>query len=147
MSRHTYDDLSPETEAALRPCVGQVAYEMGVSDKYLYAILGGEKTDPFEPFLWMFRAVARKNPEGALGYIARQRAIYDEEHPPKEVSNNYDVSRTFSDLMAVSAERDEGLCSQEKVEAAKARHAEAVARFGRPKPVEVERDIRHNRVG
>jgi hypothetical protein len=130
MSRHDYQGVSPETEAAVKPCVGAIAYEMQVSDKYLYAIIAGEKTDPFEPFLLLFRAVARKNPDGARGYVARLNTVLNEECPPKEVSRGLDVALTFSDLMAVSAEREEGLCTEEKLETAKQRHVEAVARFG-----------------
>lgn len=131
--RHTYDELTPETEAAMRPCVGGIAYELNVTDKYLYALLGGEKTDPFARFLPLFRATSRKNPAGAQGYIVRLNKVYAEENPADSLTaglNEADLE--FDNVKALLRARAEGRCSQSELEAAKYRFIEKFARLGLP---------------
>ncbi len=136
MPRHDYSGVSTETEAAVKPRVGDIAYEMNVSDKYLYAIIAGEKTDPFVPFKELFRAVARKNPEGARLYVARLSAMLREEGPEaKGRPGLYDVTTAFNNVLALVAAREEGLCSAEEVEAAKQRFVEQFAHYGMPERV------------
>ena len=56
--RHDYS-LSDETRKVLTSHVGRIADEMDVSDKHLYAILAGTKTDPFAMLVHMYAAAAR----------------------------------------------------------------------------------------
>jgi hypothetical protein len=56
--RHSYD-LTDETRKVLTNRVNGIADEMDVSDKYLYAILSGDKTDPFGPFAHLYAGAAR----------------------------------------------------------------------------------------
>ena len=129
MPRHTYEGVTPETEAAISAHVKQVAAEMRVSTQYLYAVLASESTDPFAKFLHLFRAVCRKNPDGARGFIARLNTMLREETPQKsEAVGIGDALRTFGDLCAVSAAVDDGQIPPEKFEEAKQRHAETVER-------------------
>jgi hypothetical protein len=129
MARHDYRGAEPETTAALKKFVGEIAYEMHVEPQYLYAILSGAEPDPFKRFLHIFRAVCRKNPEGARGFIAKLSAMLRAEEPHRAESVGMgDATRTFSDLLNVAVEREEGMCSPEKLEAAKERHVETVAK-------------------
>lgn len=129
MARHDYRGAEPETTAALKKFVGEIAYEMQVEPQYLYAILSHNEPDPFKRFLHLFRAVCRKNPEGARGFIAKLSAMLNDEAPRRSDAVGVgDAMRTFADLCAVSAELDEGLCPPEKFEAAKQRHTETVER-------------------
>jgi hypothetical protein len=133
MPRHEYSGVSTETEAAVKPCVGEIANEMQVSDKYLYAILAGEKTDPFLPFKELFRAAARKNPDGARVYVARLSTMLREENPEqKSQPGLYDVTVAFNNVLALVAAREDGRCSVQEVEAAKQRFVEQFARYGTP---------------
>ena len=129
MPRHNHKGATPETAAALKSFVAGIAYEMDVEDSFLYGILSGSEPDPFKRFLHMFRAVCRKNPEGARGFIAKLSAMLNEEAPRRSDAVGVgDAMRTFADLCAVSAELDEGLCPPEKFERAKRKHAETVER-------------------
>lgn len=56
--RHRYE-LSNESRKVLTSHVGRVAEEMEVADKYLYAILAGDKTDPFAMFAHLYAAAVR----------------------------------------------------------------------------------------
>lgn len=129
MPRHDYRGATPETKAALKGHAGQIAYEMEVEDSYLYGILSGSEPDPFKRFLHLFRAVCRKNPEGARGFVARLNTMLRDESPQRvEAIGIGDATRTFADVLAVSAELEDGMCPPEKFEKAKARHAETVER-------------------
>jgi hypothetical protein len=129
MPRHEYRGATPETKAALTGHVGEIAYEAGFEDAYLYGILSGSEPDPVKRFKHFYRAVCRKNPEGARGILAKLTLMFREESPQKaEAVGMGDAMRTFADVMAVSAELDEGLCPPEKFEAAKQAHAETVER-------------------
>jgi hypothetical protein len=56
--RHEYE-LTDATRKTLTHNVPAIAEEMRVSDKYLYAILSGDKTDPFAPFEHLYDSTAR----------------------------------------------------------------------------------------
>lgn len=56
--RHTYD-LTDETRKVISGNITRTAEEMNVSDKYLYGILSGDKTDPFAPFEHAYAASVR----------------------------------------------------------------------------------------
>src|SRR5687767_4097046 len=118
--RHDHKGATPETTAAVRKFVGEIAYEMEVEPQYLYAILGNTEPDPFKRFLHLFRAVCRKNPDGARGFIARLNTMLRDESPQRsEAVGIGDALRTFGDLCAVSAAVDEGMSPPEKFEEAK----------------------------
>jgi hypothetical protein len=133
MSRETYLDVTPETKRALENHVKQIADEMEKSTTYLYAILAGESSDPFAKFKSMFRAVARKNPEGARGYLGALSAVFREQNPEgKEQPGLYDVTVAFNNVLALVAAREDGRASVQEVEAAKQRFVEQFARYGTP---------------
>jgi hypothetical protein len=130
MAKADYKGVTPETEAALKDCIKAVAEEMHLeSATYLYAILAGKESDPFARFKRLFRAVCRKNREGARGFLAKLNTIFSEENPRQVEPRPYDVTVTFNDMMNVARLREEGLRSAEELDAAKQRHVEAVARF------------------
>jgi hypothetical protein len=145
MGREDYRGATAETKAALQDHIKEIADEMGLdAPQYLYAVLAGKESDPFARFKRLFRAVARKNPEGARGYIASLTTEFQKASPEKsEGAKLYDVTRTFNDMLAVSAEAEEGLCPAEKFEAVKDRHVETVGKFraqqGRPTQAAVNR--------
>lgn len=56
--RHCYE-LQPETIKAINGHAQNVAEEMDVSDKHIYAILAGTETDPFSKFVVLFSAAVR----------------------------------------------------------------------------------------
>ena len=56
--RHQYE-LSPETIKVMSADIDGLADEAEVSNKYLYAILAGDKTDPFASFLHFYAAAVR----------------------------------------------------------------------------------------
>lgn len=56
--RHTYD-LTDETRKVISGNITRTAEEMNVSDKFLYGILSGDKTDPFAPFEHLYAACKR----------------------------------------------------------------------------------------
>lgn len=56
--RHTYE-LTDETRKVLAGNVIRTAEEMNVSDKFVYGILSGDKTDPFAPFEHLYAASVR----------------------------------------------------------------------------------------
>jgi hypothetical protein len=123
--REDYRGVTDETKAAVEDFVKEIAYEMDVEPQYLYAILSGKESDPFKKFKRVFRAVARKNPNGARGYIAKLSSILREEEPRKSEAVGIGAAlRTFGDMCAVAAELDDGLCAPEKFEDAKQRHVE-----------------------
>jgi len=56
--RHTYS-LQTETIKVLKGNEAHIADAMDVSDRYIYAILGGNETDPFAKFLTLYSAAVR----------------------------------------------------------------------------------------
>jgi hypothetical protein len=58
MAREIYS-LTDQTTAVVTDNVGAIAAEMDVSNKYLYAILSEEKTDPYAPFRRLYAAAVR----------------------------------------------------------------------------------------
>lgn len=134
MARHSYN-LTPETTAALSSHVKAIADEMEVTTQYVHALLAGDSTDPFAKFLHLFRAVCRKHPDGARGFIAKLNMMLRDEMPERsEAVGIGDATRSFSDLLSLSVEAEEGLCPPEKFEEAKARHAEVVEKVTIYKP-------------
>lgn len=123
MPRHSYNQVTPETEAAIEGNVKQIAGEMEVTTQYLHAILASESADPFAKFLHLFRAVCRKNPEGARGYIARLNVMLRDETPQRsEAIGIGEAARTFGEFVAAAED------SPERFEVAKQRHADTVER-------------------
>lgn len=139
MAKESYKGATPETRRALEPCVKAIADAMDLEGpQYLHAILGGKESDPFARFKRLFRAVARRNPEGARGYIASLNTIMREASPqPHRAADVYELTAAFNDLMAVSARREDGEATEEMVEAAKHNCAEKLGRFG----VRVQRGV------
>lgn len=130
MPKHDYRGVTTETRAAVEGFVKEVAYEWDVTPAFVYAILSGKEPDPFKNFLELFRATCRKNPDGARGFIAKLNAMLREEEPRRAESIGIgDATRTFADVLAVSAELEEGMCPPEKFETAKQAHAETVERL------------------
>lgn len=123
MARHSYNNVTPETEAALEGFAKQIAAEMEVTTQYLHAILASESADPFAKFLHLFRAVCRKNPDGARGYIARLNVMLRDETPQRsEAMGLGDAALTFGEFVAAAEE------SPERFEVAKQKHADTVER-------------------
>ena len=58
MAREIYS-LTDATKDVLTDCVKTVAGAMGKADKYLYAILSEDKTDPFAPFESLYKGVLK----------------------------------------------------------------------------------------
>lgn len=130
MPKHDYRGVTPETKAAVEGFVKEIAYEWDVTPAFVYAILAGKEPDPFKNFLELFRAACRKNPNGARGFIAKLSAMLRAEEPRKsEPIGIQDATRSFADVLATSAELEEGMCPPEKFEAAKQTHAETVERL------------------
>ena len=82
--RFTYA-LSDETRKVLTENVGRISEEMDVVDKYLYAILANDKTDPFAPFVRLYAAAVRSG--APVCYydhkLAAIRARYEKSIPLK----------------------------------------------------------------
>lgn len=129
MSRHEYKGATPETVQAVKDFIKEVAFELDVTDKYLYAILAGKEPDPFARFKFWLRAVARKNPAGARLYLATLTRILRESNPQPE-SGRHAFDATYHDLKSVLARREDGLVTEEQVQAARERHAEATLIVG-----------------
>jgi hypothetical protein len=122
MARHSYS-LTSETTAALSSHVKAIADEMEVTTQYVHALLAGDSTDPFAKFLHMFRAVCRKNPDGARGFIAKLNTMLKEETPERsEAFGIGEVARTFGEMVAAA----DG--TPERFEVVKQRHLEATER-------------------
>ena len=132
MPRETYLEVTPETKAALSDHVKAVAAEWQKSDTYVYAILSGQSSDPFAKFRKLFRAVARKNREGAKGYVAALNRILVEETPDKRPATEHALASAYHNYMAVRANREDGRATREELEEAKNLLTEALARDGMP---------------
>lgn len=75
MTRQTYK-LTSETLSVLTDCkIKDIAREMDVDESYLYLIRAGNVTDPFAPYLRMFRGAAYAGAQ-VEKYLFTQQTIY-----------------------------------------------------------------------
>jgi hypothetical protein len=74
MTRQTYK-LTDETRLVLNAGIDAISKEMDVDDSYLYGIRAGNNTDPFAPYLRLFRGAAYANAP-VEKYLFTQQAIY-----------------------------------------------------------------------
>lgn len=132
MARETYNQTTPETVAAVEHHVKEFAYETGKSEQYFRAVLAGTSSDPFAKFITtLFRPAARKNAEGARGFIARLEAILNAEQPPPgESSQDYELLSLLAKLTEAVDKQRRGRASDAEVERARSEMVEATLRFG-----------------
>jgi hypothetical protein len=135
MARETYTEVTPETARALKDYVGAIAREWQKSETYVYAILAGQSSDPFLKFRKMFRAVARKNREGARGFLAALNRVFVDESPEQRPTGEHALDAAYHNLKAVRAAREDGRATPEEVEAARNHLAETLARLDMPERV------------
>lgn len=98
--RHTYS-LQPETIKALKTREKDVADEMNVCDRYIYAILGGSETDPFAKFVELYAAAKRAGCE-VRHWDERLAAVRDRYKTPEQLCIEAEAAKYAKESTDVS---------------------------------------------
>lgn len=115
-------ETTPQTVEALSGIVKQFASERGVSDKYVYAILSGEKLDEYYRFKHsLFRPALRCSLDAARVFVEDLSAEI-ERSERVQFSKGIDHAIVIQSILSVLTEDAKGSPKSERVQAMRRAH-------------------------